>query len=71
VERAFLRGGLTVSKMRHNLSDESLRAATVLGTWASHPEIIPRDEITAIFKAKAERPKGKSGEEDDDVVLVE
>jgi hypothetical protein len=31
VERAFSRGGLTVSKM---LSDESTRAASVLGAWS-------------------------------------
>ena len=33
VERAFSHGGLTVSKMRHSLSDESMQAASVLGAW--------------------------------------
>ena len=32
VEHAFSRGGLTVSKMQHTLSDELTRAATVLGS---------------------------------------
>ncbi|KIM76689.1 hypothetical protein PILCRDRAFT_77534, partial [Piloderma croceum F 1598] len=31
VECAFLRGGLTISKMRHLLSDKSMQAASVLG----------------------------------------
>jgi hypothetical protein len=31
VERAFSHGGLTVSKMQHNLSNQSIRAAMVWG----------------------------------------
>ena len=37
VERAFSHGGPTVSKMRHSLSDESTRAASVLGAWCDLP----------------------------------
>ena len=59
-ERAFSRGGLTVSKMRHSLSDQSSRAATVLGAWCSLPSAIPRDEIMAVFRDKNKRPKGNS-----------
>lgn len=57
VERAFSRGGLTVSKMRHSLSDESTRAASVLGAWSDLAGAVPREEIMEIFKDKGRRPK--------------
>ena len=60
VERAFSRGGLTVSKMRHSLSDESTRAASVLGSWCDLPGAVPRDEIIAVFRDKGKRPKGNN-----------
>ena len=60
VERAFSRGGLTVSKMQHSLSDESTRAASVLGAWCDLPGAIPRDEIITVFRDKNKRPKGNS-----------
>lgn len=63
VERAFLRGGLTVSKMQHSLSDESTRAATVLSSWCNFPIAIPRDEIISVFRDKSRRPKGGKGKE--------
>lgn len=59
VERAFSHGGLTVSKMRHSLSDESTRAATVVGAWCSLPGAIPKNEIITAFKEKSKRRKGK------------
>jgi hypothetical protein len=59
VEHAFSRGGLTVSKMRHSLSDESVSAATVLGSWCQFPGAIPWDEIEAAFRDKSKRPKRK------------
>jgi hypothetical protein len=59
VERAFSRGGLTVSKMRHSLCDESVRAASILGSWCSLPDAIPREEIITAFHDKAKRNKGK------------
>jgi hypothetical protein len=58
VEHAFSCGGLTVSKMRHSLSDESTRAATVLSSWCKFPSAIPHDEIISTFKDKSKRPKG-------------
>jgi hypothetical protein len=48
-----------VSKMRHSLSDESVRAATVLSSWCSLPGAIPREEIVASLREKGKRPKGK------------
>jgi hypothetical protein len=72
VERAFSRGVLTVSKMRHSLSDESTRAASVLGSWWHHlPDAIPVNDIIAEFKEKSKRPKRKEPVTTDDVIEVE
>jgi hypothetical protein len=57
VERAFSRGGLIVSKMRHKLSDDSTQAASILGAWCDLPGAIPHDEIMAVFRDKGKRPK--------------
>lgn len=57
VERAFSRGRLTVSRMRHSLSDESTRAATVLSSWLSVPGLVPEMEISQVFRDKAKRKK--------------
>jgi hypothetical protein len=59
VERAFSRGGLTVSKLRHSLSDKSVRSATVLGSWKMEG-LVPVDEIVSDFKEKHRRPKKKA-----------
>jgi hypothetical protein len=52
--------------MRHSLSEESTRAATVLGSWvASFPDLVPRSDIVNAFKDKGKRlgsGKGKSQE---------
>ena len=55
VECAFSQGGLTVSKHRHNLSDESTRAATVLGSWANIEGLIPEANIVKMFMDKSKR----------------
>ena len=62
VERAFSRGGLTVTKLRHALSDESTRAATVLHSWHGIPELIPDAEIIQMFKEKSRRHKKETSE---------
>ena len=48
--------------MRHSLSDESTRAATVLSSWCDCPSAIPREQIISIFRDKSKRPKGKGKE---------
>jgi hypothetical protein len=63
IERAFSRGGLTVSKICHSLLDESTRAATVLSSWCDFPQVIPRDDIITAFRDKSKRPKGGQGKE--------
>ena len=55
VERAFSHGGLTVSKYRHALSEESTRAATLLNSWSTIPGLIPEAEIIQSFKDKSRR----------------
>jgi hypothetical protein len=57
VERAFSRGGRTVSKTRHALSDESVRSATVLGSWCTLSGAIPSKELATMFNKKSKRPK--------------
>ena len=74
VERAFSRGGLTVSKMRHSLSDESTRAASVLGAWCDLSGAVPWNEIMAVFSEKGKQPKGNniivSMTDDDDSMIT-
>ena len=48
-----------VSKMRHLLSDESTRTATMLSSWCDFPSTVPQEEIISIFHDKSKRPKGK------------
>jgi hypothetical protein len=59
VERGFSRGGLTVTKLRHALSDESTRASTVLHAWSEIPGLLPEADIIQAFKDKSRRLKGK------------
>ncbi|KAI0363102.1 hypothetical protein BV20DRAFT_910630, partial [Pilatotrama ljubarskyi] len=49
-ERAFSSGHLTVSRLRHSLSDESVRTGTVLGSWCEFPELVPEEEVVALLK---------------------
>lgn len=69
VERAFSRGGLTVSKLRHSLSDKSVRSATVLGAWCEKKGLVPISDITEVFRNKKRRTKKK--QVDSDVITVE
>lgn len=52
VECAFSRGGLNVTKLRHALSEDSTRAATVLHAWSEFPEFIPSKKIIKTFQDK-------------------
>lgn len=56
-ERAFSRGHLTVSRLRHSLSEESVRASTVLGSWANIPGLVPEAEIVELLKQNGRRPR--------------
>ncbi|KAF8577321.1 hypothetical protein K439DRAFT_1317511, partial [Ramaria rubella] len=49
-ECAFSGGQLTVSWMRHSLSDQLTRAASVLASWASIKGMVPEAEIIQTFQ---------------------
>ncbi len=72
-ERSFSRGGLTVSKLRCNLSDESTHAATVLSAWMSIPGLVPEAKIVQTFADKASRAKAgaSAGSTGDNAITVE
>ena len=55
VERAFSCGRLNVTKLRHALSEDSTRAATVLHAWSEFPELILSMKIICIFQDKAKQ----------------
>lgn len=40
-----------MSKYRHSLSDESVRASTLLGSWANIPELVPKGDAIAKLKS--------------------
>jgi len=74
VECSFSRGGLTVSKLQHGLSDESTCASTVLHVWSQVPGLIPENEIIEVFKSKCCRlraGKDLEHEKDKDVMVIE
>ena len=52
VKHGFSHGGLTVSKLRHTLLNESMRATTVLNAWSEIPGLIPESNIIQVFKDK-------------------
>ncbi|KAK7685245.1 hypothetical protein QCA50_011608 [Cerrena zonata] len=57
VERAFSCGGLTVSKRRHALSDQSVHCGTVFGLWAGVPGLIQENNIVSSMKERNKRTK--------------
>jgi hypothetical protein len=38
--------------LRHSLSESSTRAATILGSWAEVPDLIPEQEMIENIRAK-------------------
>ncbi|KAJ7576062.1 hypothetical protein C8J56DRAFT_800807, partial [Mycena floridula] len=53
-ERSFSSGSTNVSRFRHSLGAESIRSATVLGSWHSMG-FVPQDEIVKEIKKKGPR----------------
>lgn len=70
VERAFSRGGLTVSKLRHSLSDDSTKCTSVLGAWAEVPGLIPFDSLVELFDDKSSRTKKKRRVESESTEVI-
>lgn len=60
VKCAFSKGGLTVTKLRHSLSDESTRAATILHSWGSMGDLIPEGDIIRAFADKSRKDRASS-----------
>ena len=57
-ERAFSHGRLTVSRLRHSLSDDTVRTSTVLSSWARYPDLVPEGDDMDLLRRK-EKGKGK------------
>ena len=51
-ERAFSRGRLMVNRLRTSLSDRSVRAGTVLGSWACIDGLLVEADIIAFLADK-------------------
>jgi hypothetical protein len=58
-----MRGRLTVSRMRHSLSNESTRAATVLSSWMAVPGMVPESDIIQALRTKTLRTGNTKGKE--------
>jgi len=56
---AFPWGGLTVLKMCHSLSDESVVQLQYLGSWCQFPDAHPWDEIDEWPFETNQHPKAK------------
>lgn len=50
-ECTFSRGHLTVSRLRHSLGEDSVRAGTVVSSWAGIPAILREDDLANVIKA--------------------
>lgn len=48
---------MTVSKRRHALSDNSVRAATVLSSWTALEGVIDEEQVVSVFRDKKRRLK--------------
>jgi hypothetical protein len=51
-ERAFSHGALTVTHLRHSLSDKSTRASIVAGAWVSEKGLIPEEDLVGLYRNK-------------------
>lgn len=61
VERGFSRGGRVVSKLRHNLSEDSTRAATVLSEWVENSVFSASSDFAARLADGWKRGKNCEG----------
>lgn len=46
----FSCGRLTVSRLRHSLADESVRANTVVGSWARIADLLPEADLVEVIR---------------------
>lgn len=57
-----------MTKLRHNLSDESTHAATILHSWGSIGDLIPESEIIRAFGDKSKKDRSSTSTSLIDVV---
>ncbi|OJT01847.1 hypothetical protein TRAPUB_10054, partial [Trametes pubescens] len=69
-ERAFSRGHLTVSRLRHSLNEESVRTSTVLGSWANIPDLIPEEDFIEFIKTSSRRPRAAGAAADNNAPVA-
>ena len=55
VERGFNCSGMMVSKRRHALSSDSIRAGIVISAWSQVPNLLPETQIIKVFNDKSSR----------------
>ncbi|KDQ49822.1 hypothetical protein JAAARDRAFT_142863, partial [Jaapia argillacea MUCL 33604] len=67
VEHACLSGGQQVSKLRHSLADETICAATVLGSWSDN-SLVPQSDL---IDNRQKKTKGKHQAQGVEVVVVD
>ncbi|OJT02096.1 hypothetical protein TRAPUB_7442 [Trametes pubescens] len=60
VEQAFSRGHLTVSRLRHSLGEDSVRAGTVVGSWARIPDLLDEELLAKSLKPPTPCPVKKT-----------
>lgn len=68
-ERSFSRGRLTVSRLRHSLSDESVRTGTVLGSWADYHELVPEADVVQLLAEKSRQSRSSQAAAHDVIVV--
>ena len=60
---------MTVSRLRHSLSEESVRANTILGSWARIDHLVPEKETVKFLKKKS-HSQARDDEDEDEVEFV-
>lgn len=61
-ERLFSFSGATVTKLRNQLSEDSARAAVMVGQWAAEPDLIAVEELEhALVEGWSRGKKRKAG----------
>ena len=54
-ERAFSCGALTVTHLRHSLSDKSTHASIVAGACVSEKGLVPEEDLVGLYRNKLSR----------------
>lgn len=60
VERGFNRSVMMVSKRRHALSSDSVRAGVVISAWSQVPDLLPEKQIVKVFNDKSSQATDRS-----------